>query len=233
MLSKGCPPRYTCQVRKASLLVTLCLALGGCQQTEGQAVVRCVSAESSWPGCPGLSEEFQFEADFFALQRFGDLFDIRLQQSGKGSEVAEGFHIQVMSAAEVERDCRLKAIEVEAPDLVAVTPDYYPDCRANQGCLSPSDCPLVRLVAHFPRSCPPTAAPLVGGDPVGGPPDGQIPSTVSFVSLGSRPGDTVSGSFDVAILDGRSGERAGRCFTQGDGFSFVVREGQPYVRFVE
>ena len=202
-----------------------------CQQTEGQAVVRCVADDDEgWPGCGGLEHTFDFEADFFALQRSEDLYDIRLQQGGKGVEIAEGFQIQVMSAVEA-RECRLQAIDLEAPTASAASPGTYPACRSGLGCLSPSECPLVRVVAHFPRTCPPGAPALVGGDAPGGS-EGST-SHISFVALGGRPGDTVSGSFDMRVANGRTGETAGRCSTLDDGFSFVVKEGQPYVRFVD
>ncbi len=202
----------------------------GCQQTEGQAVVRCEAEGEGWPGCGELARNFKFEADFFSLQRFEDQYSIRLQQGGKGADVSDGFQIQVMSGSEIP-DCRLQAIALEAPDLEETTPARFPSCREDFACRSPADCPLIRMVAHFPRSCPSSAPALVAGDDAGAP--GDPPSSFSFIAFGARPGDTVSGKFDVRIANGRTGETAGRCFTQDEGFSFVVKEGQPYVRFAE
>ena len=214
----------------AAGLALLALAFG-CQQTEGQAVVRCEAASpDGWPGCSDLEHTFTFEADFFALQRFEDQYNIRLQRGGKGADVSNGFQIQVMSGDEIP-DCRLQAIELETPDHEATSPGQFPSCRDEIGCRSPADCPLVRMVAHFPKTCPASAPSLVAGDPPGDPSD--PPSSISFGAFGARPGDRVSGDFDVRIADGRTGETAGRCNTGDDGFSFIVKEGQPYVRFVE
>lgn len=203
----------------------------GCQQTEGQAVVRCeATAPAGWPGCSELKRSFEFEADFFALQRFDDQYSIRLQRGGKGADISNGFQIQVMSGEEIP-DCRLQAIELEAPDLDGTTPGQFPSCRQDVGCRSPATCPLVRMVVHFPATCPTGAPALVAGDDRGAPSD--PPSSISFIAFGARPGDTISGAFDVRVANGRTGETAGRCATDEEGFSFVVKEGQPYVRFVE
>lgn len=220
-------------MRNLAILACAALSTAGpaCQQTEGQAVVRCdAEAPAGWPGCPDLSRKFDFKADFFALQRFDNQYSIRLQRGGKGADISDGFQIQVMSGDEIP-DCRLQAIEIETPDLDATTPARFPSCRDDIGCRSPADCPLVRMVAHFPKTCPESAPALVAGDPPGF--DGEDPSSISFAAFGARPGDTVSGAFDVRIADGRTGETAGRCATLEEGFSFVVKEGQPYDRFVE
>lgn len=220
-----------CPLPARAGLVAL-VALSGCNQAEGVAQVRCETdpGASGWPGCPGLEDPLDFEADFFALQRFESLVEIRLQQGGRGPDDAQGLHLQVLDREEVARDCLRGNIPMGLPDLVA--PDRFPACRADHRCESPPDCPLVRMALHFPRSCPDTAPPLVAGDPEWT--TGQdANSHIVFVGIGTRPGDTVSGSFDVRLADARTGAPVGRCRTLGDGFSFVVKEGQPYVRFVE
>lgn len=226
-MGTGIPP---CSLALAPVLWASA-ALAGCQQTEGHASIRCATDnDEDWPGCPDLARSFAFEADFFALQTFSDTYSIRLQKGGKGADVSDGFHIQIMAVSEVDAECRLRGIAVEAPDLEATAPDRFPMCREGLRCTSPAGCPLVRVVARFPTTCPVTAAPLVGGDPSGAE---DAPSSISFASLGDRPGDTVSGSFDLRMVDARTGTQAGRCLTGADGFSFVVKEGQPYVPFVE
>ena len=206
----------------------------GCNQTEGVARIRCETdpGRSGWPGCPELDAPLDFEADFFALQRFHALAEIRLQQGGRGPDEAEGFHIQVLDRDEVVGSCRHESIPLGKPDLESTTPDRFPACRADHICSSPPSCPLVKMALHFPRSCPDTAAPLVAGDSAWSSPD-AVESWMVFGGIGTRTGSIVSGSFDVLISDGRTGAAVGRCRTLDDGFSFVVKEGQPYVRFVE
>jgi len=224
----ACPP-------PARLLAVAALAGLACNQAEGVARIRCETTadRSGWPGCQdGVDDPLTFEADFFALQRFEDMVEIRLQQGGRGADLAEGFHLQVLDRDAVVSGCLRRSIPLAAPILEEATPERFPACREDYPCASPATCPLVRMALHFPRSCPDTAAPLVAGDPPDVPAD-DATSSVVFTSIGTRPGDTVAGSFDVRIADGRSGVTVGRCRTLDAGFYFVVKEGQPYVRFVE
>ena len=223
--------------RAAAILSLLAVPAGGCNQAEGTAVITCATTDgAAWPGCPDLEPKFTFDADFFALVDNGDFLDLRLQRSGRGPDVAEGFQIQLFQPHTFRgRDnCLGRAVPLEVPDLARVSPDRFPACleQPEAQCRSTSVCPRIRMTAHFPRTCEAGAAPLVAGDPAGTLPN-EVTSKLSFVVVGTRPGDKVSGEFDVRISDGRTAEEVGRCATDEEGFRFVVKEGQPYVRFVD
>ena len=227
---------------RALVLILIWLAASACNQTEGDAVIRCeADAEEGWPGCPDLPGVFEFQADFFALRRDGNVVEIRLQQGGRGADVAEGFQIQVFDAEEIADSCLAHDIPLEVPEIGTLTPERFPLCRADNACTSARDCPLVRMALHFPRTCPARAAPLVAGspddglpgDPGGAEEPGSGRSTIRFISFGTGAEGRVTGSFSVGVVDGRTQAPAGRCETMGEGFTFLVKEGQPYVRFVE